>query len=1750
MKKFYFYPKLANLLAFTFKIFLISLMSFTGVYNTFALEFRTKLLDDLAGNINSISNSPIARDNNRIYELSHRSFIEEEDVIPPTVKTRDITVILDESGNAMITAEEIDDNSSDNVGITGFFLDLTSFDCSQIGDNTVSLTARDAAGNMASAMAVVTVLDKTQPKLLEKSYTLMLNSEGMASFNPKDYSFEVTLVVNPTYTSNWVIFRYFQDDLTPEELDGLYFTLDGLSYHQLFFDYTDRFDQSYFYLDTDGHNSGLNAQDIFGKNRREFTLSFASWYDTCGDVEVSLSQNEFGCDEVGNHTLNLLLSDAQGNSIEESVVITIEDTIRPHLTTKDLTIEFENEADVPRTIASADLVDKAMDNCTIQYITISQEVFSPANAGANEVKVIVTDKQGNHVEQTAVVTVVVPDQVPPKVVTKDITVQLEQSGGVSISPEQIDNGSSDNLRITSLTLDQTYFDCSSVGDNVVTLTAQDAAGNRASELAIVTVVDNSRPTLLEKNYTLMLDSEGKTSFNQEDYTFEVTLLVDPEYPSNLVIFRNLKADFEPEKLDGLYFTLDGFTYHQLFLYKAYIGGDAYYYIDKDGSSGTPNAQDIFGEQMRTFSLKFASWYDNCGDVQVGLPKKDFTCDDLGENTLAVTFTDTYNNQLDETIVVTVKDTIKPLLSTKNLMIEFEHEEGEAVTIESQNLVVEATDNCGIQEITLSRNTFNASDAGENDVVVMLTDTYGNSVEQTAVVTVVVPDHTPPMVITQDIQVELDESGKATISPEQVDHGSSDNLRITNLSLDRTFFDCSHLGENTVVLTAFDAAGNRASETAVVTVVDNIPPSISNKPLMVMLDAEGNASFNPADYFFEMSLTVYGNYDYNRISLSRFENRDVAPEDLDGLYFRLEGAPYHQLFFDRTYSDGSSFYYIDREDYSSNPNMKELFGNQSRELNLSFTPWPDNCVNVQIALSQNEFSCNDIGDNTLTLTARDGSGNEINSEVTITVVDTISPVLITKNFKLEFENAEADLVTIGPKDLIKTASDNCAIQNIALSKNTFGPNDTGENEVIVSLTDIHGNTTRKPALVIIPDVILPEVITQNITVELDEYGKATISPEQIDNGSSDNIGIKALSLDKTSFDCSNKFGDNTVTLTAYDAAGNKASATAVVTVLDNILPTLSAKSYTLMLDAEGNASFNPKNYSFEMTLTAVADDGSNGVILKDFKEGGSAPKELDGLYFTIDGISYHQLFFVDTDNEGNSYYSIDLEEDSSSPNAQEIFGSQAGEFDLSFTPWYDNCGEVQIVSSQSEFSCEHVGENVVILTALDASENKVSKPVTITVKDTISPVLLTKDFEIDFENARAESITLDPRDLVRGATDNCGIQDTVLSQTTFSPDDTGENEVIVSLTDIHGNRTMQKAVVSIPDVIPPIIETRDITVDLDDSGEATITSQQIDRGSSDNVAITELFLDKTSFDCSDLGENTVTLTARDAAGNVSFGRAIVTVVDRLEPTIAQKEDIVIVAEADAYSAVVEFSTLSASDACGVEVVQTSGLASGSEFPAGTTEVVFTATDTSGNTSESRFMVTVETVNRAPELKGEVDTIYVDKNTTYTADLPTGLFVDADPGDALSYSLTTKDGSALPAWVVLNPEQMQVTVSPTDSEGGEHIFLLTASDQLGATADVELVVVVQIPTGVEDLDQAFDFVVYPNPSKDKVHVRLQGADISEGEVLIHSIGGQEIYRESYLFDKEIELDLSKEVDGVYFISIQAGGQVLTKKVILKK
>ncbi|MCG9793671.1 gliding motility-associated C-terminal domain-containing protein, partial [Flavobacterium algicola] len=134
-------------------------------------------------------------------------------------------------------------------------------------------------------------------------------------------------------------------------------------------------------------------------------------------------------------------------------------------------------------------------------------------------------------------------------------------------------------------------------------------------------------------------------------------------------------------------------------------------------------------------------------------------------------------------------------------------------------------NCSIATMTLDKTTFDCSNVGINTVILTVTDTGGNSDSATATVTII--DDLKPIVLTQNITVPLDASGNATITAAAINNGSTDNCSIATMTLDKTTFDCSNVGVNTVILTVTDASGNSASANAIVTIPRGTPPTIAN-----------------------------------------------------------------------------------------------------------------------------------------------------------------------------------------------------------------------------------------------------------------------------------------------------------------------------------------------------------------------------------------------------------------------------------------------------------------------------------------------------------------------------------------------------------------------------------------------------------------------------------------------------------------------------------------------------------------------------------------------------------------------------------------------------------------------------------------------------------------------------------------------------------------------------------------------------------
>lgn len=126
----------------------------------------------------------------------------------------------------------------------------------------------------------------------------------------------------------------------------------------------------------------------------------------------------------------------------------------------------------------------------------------------------------------------------------------------------------------------------------------------------------------------------------------------------------------------------------------------------------------------------------------------------------------------------------------------------------------------------------------------------------------------------------------------------------------------------------------------------------------------------------------------------------------------------------------------------------------------------------------------------------------------------------------------------------------SIDNSNLLTWTPTSNQLGSHKIIIKVDDNNGGETAKEFTVTVTDTEKPIAKAKNIEVQLDTNGKATITPDMIDDGSSDNCGIATYILSRSEFNLDN-LGENKVTLQVVDFNGNISNANAIVTI-DNTL----------------------------------------------------------------------------------------------------------------------------------------------------------------------------------------------------------------------------------------------------------------------------------------------------------------------------------------------------------------------------------------------------------------------------------------------------------------------------------------------------------------------------------------------------------------------------------------------------------------------
>lgn len=358
-------------------------------------------------------------------------------------------------------------------------------------------------------------------------------------------------------------------------------------------------------------------------------------------------------------------------------------------------------------------------------------------------------------------------------------------------------------------------------------------------------------------------------------------------------------------------------------------------------------------------------------TNISLSKSTFSCADIGSNRVTLTATDQQGNQTTCEATVTVEDNSAPIAAARNITVQLDS--AGTATITAGQIDNGSSDGCGIASFSLDKTSFSCADVGPNVVTLTVRDNNGN--ESTGTATVTVEDTTAPIAVARDITVQLDSSGVAAITADQINNGSSDICGIALLTVDITEFGCADKGANTVALTVTDNNGNAATAFATVTVEDISAPTIS-APAAVSVHTDAGAC--------EATGVVLGTPAFAD-NCSGTSVRNDAPGS-----FPLGSTTVTWLATDASGNEATATQLVTVTDneapavYTMNATITLVNGAAAIAVDDIDNGSTDGCGIESRVLSKTSFDCADIGSNVVTLTVTDVNGNVATAEAVVTV----------------------------------------------------------------------------------------------------------------------------------------------------------------------------------------------------------------------------------------------------------------------------------------------------------------------------------------------------------------------------------------------------------------------------------------------------------------------------------------------------------------------------------------------------------------------------------------------------------------------------------------------------------------------------------------------------------------------------------------------------------------------------------------------
>ena len=1222
--------------------------------------------------------------------------------------------------------------------------------------------------------------------------------------------------------------------------------------------------------------------------------------------------------------------DASGNTSSQTQLITVHDNTAPVINAglfpADMTVNTDN--DLCTKALTINITNSLSDNCAaVGNLTVTNS-FNGGGANASGVYPIgvtnvvftVTDPCGNSSQRTLKVTVQ-DKQAPTPACVVSVAVPIGVSGMVTLNPASFNAASFDNCPgPLGLSLSPSTINCSQVGTNVtVVLTVTDQYGNSATCQTYVEVQDNVTPTitLCPADVTVGCATTLDPNLNP--------LLGTPSVSDNcLTIVSHVDVPVAPgpglcAAINRIWTVKDAFNNSSSCIQKISILDNTPPAFNNAPANITVACGSTIPTAPTVTAADFCDANVAVTFTETSTKTSNNSCSDF-TYTISRTWkaTDDCGNTSTHTQTITVQDIVGPVFSGLPApIVLYTGQFNSLVCSVPINLVLTSSNinDCeGFSNLTVTNNspvgphTNSASGTypvGTYTVVFTATDKCGNS--STASVSITVIDDSKPVAKCHDIvNVALNNSGVAAITTADVNDKSTDNCGISSLSLNITNFDCSDLGPNAVVLTVTDYAGNTNVCNSIINIEDNIIPVITFCPADVTVSC--SSSLDP---FINPSLGVATALDNCLVGGVTYTDASTTPP-----------AGYCSALL-RTWLatdvDGNTATCIQKLTVQDNT-APTFVGNIPVDVTISCSATvptaptltgSDFCDPV-VAVTFNQTStqtsnstCSDFSYViTRTWTATDDCGNTATLTRKVTVIDNAAPAFVNVplNITLFTESFNSQLCS-APVSLNLTSANvtDCeGFSNLTITNNSGIGNGTtnisgnypvGTHVVTFSATDKCGNNSTYQVTIVVVDNSKPVAICDDIVnLSLNGAGVGTITPADVDEGSVDNCTIVNLSLSKTTFNCSN-IGPNQVSLTVTDQAGNTNVCTSIVTVQDNQGPLITFCPADVSVNC--NTSIDP-NVNLSLGKATASDNCSGSVVIT----------YSDGTTTTTPGFCATILrTWKATDGGGNTStcnQKINVQDNT----APTFVGAAPADVTLA-------CGS-QVPAAQTMTATDFCDPSVVVTfnqtsnqtsnntctdynyvvnrswTATDDCGNTALRTQKITVIDNVAPVFSNMPGPITLNTSDFNSLVCSaPLSLIltsNNLSDCVGFNNLIITNNSAfgvgganasGQYPVGVHQIKFTATDKCGNSAMATVTVTVVDNTKPVAICDDLlNVTINNNGIATILPSDVDEGSTDNCGFITLSLSQTQFDCTDLGDNIVTLTVTDAAGNTNVCTSIV------------------------------------------------------------------------------------------------------------------------------------------------------------------------------------------------------------------------------------------------------------------------------------